>query len=58
MDSYHIYSVILSRSMSDYRRGSGVMIGFIGLSDTASDYDTLSLSHTHTYTPVSTVTFH
>jgi hypothetical protein len=39
----------------DYGRSFGLMIGIIGLFDTARDY-TLRFTITHTYTKVSTVT--
>jgi hypothetical protein len=32
------------------RRGFGLMIGFIGLSDTPRDYNLHSFLHTHTHT--------
>jgi hypothetical protein len=38
---------ILSRCVSDHRRGSGLMIGFIGLSDTERNY-TVQFTITHT----------
>jgi hypothetical protein len=44
----HIYNIVTC--MSDYRRGFGLIIGFIGLFDTAGDY----MLHIHTV--VSTVT--
>jgi hypothetical protein len=42
---------ILSRDFSDYRRGFGLMIGFIGFLDTAHDCTlqfTITYTHTHT----------
>jgi hypothetical protein len=41
--------------MSDYRRGFGLMIEFVGLLDTARDY-TSQFTITHTHTVVSMVT--